>query len=191
MRVSLFFLFSWFVTISKPPSLQAAPMEHRVTAKRGLHPNTHPLSQSPRQTNPASHTSTTHTHSHTHTPPTEIQKVCATLRAPGAQICSGGCCFSAVITLLSISTERKARGRKVKSRRRKKAWSVEGNNAEEKEKAQISGTSKTARGLRTGDKQAPFPRVVPRLDLGGLLVSRVAFLPLFLSVFSACRGEPR
>lgn len=189
--MSLFCLFWWFVTISKPPSLQAAPMEQRVTAKRGLHPSTHPLSQPPRQTNPASHTSTTHTHSltHTHTPPTEIQKVCATLRAPGAQICSGGCCFSAVITLLSISTERKARGRKVKSRRRKKAWSVEGNNAEEK--AQISGTSKTARGLRTGNKQAPFTLVVPQLDLGGLLVSRFAFLPLFLSVFSACRGEPR
>lgn len=126
----------------------------------------------------------------THTPPTEIQKVCATLRAPGAQICSGGCCFSAVITLLSISTEKKARGRKLKSRR-KKAWSVEGYNAEEKEKAQISGTSKTARGLQTGNKQAPFPLVVPQLDLGGLLVSGFAFLPLFLSVFSVCRGEPR
>lgn len=65
MRVSLFFLFSCLVTISKPPSLQAAPMEHRVTAKRGLHPSTPPLSQSPRQTNPASHTSTTRTPSHT------------------------------------------------------------------------------------------------------------------------------
>lgn len=65
--MSLFCLFWWFVTISKPPSLQAAPMEQRVTAKRGLHPSTHPLSQPPRQTNPASHTSTTHTHSLTHT----------------------------------------------------------------------------------------------------------------------------
>jgi len=167
-------------------------MEHRVTPKRGLHPSTHPLSQPPRQPNPASHTSTTHTHSLTHTRhPQKYKKSLATLRAPGAQICSGGCCFSAVITLLSISTERKARGRKVKSRRRKKAWSVEGNNAEEKAEAQISGTSKTSRGLRTGDKQAPFPLVVPQLDLGGLLVSRFAFLLLFLSVFSACRGEPR
>lgn len=150
MRVSLFFLFSRLVTISKPPSLQAAPKEHRATAERGLHPSTHPLSQPPRQTNPASHTSTTHTHSHTHThtPPTETQKVCATLPAPRAQICSGGCCFSAVIALLSISTERKARGRKVKSRRRKKAWSVAGNSAEEK--AQISGTSKPARGASDG-----------------------------------------
>lgn len=96
-------------------------------------------------------------------------------------MCSGGCCFSAVITLLSISTERKARGRKVKSRRRKKAWSVEGNNAEEKEKAQISGTSKTARGLRTGNKQAPFPLVVPQLDLGGLLRLSVR-LPSLISL---------
>lgn len=153
---------------------------------RALTPSANPPGKPIPPPTPPPHTLT---HSHTHTPPTEIQKVCATLRAPGAQICSGGCCFSAVITLLSISTERKARGRKVKSRRRKKAWSVEGNNAEEK--AQISGTSKTARGLRTGNKQAPFTLVVPQLDLGGLLVSRFAFLPLFLSVFSACRGEPR
>lgn len=173
--------------VSKLPRWSTESRQKEVFI-RALTPSANPPGKPIPPPTPPPHTLT---HTHTHTPPTEIQKVCATLREPGAQICSGGCCFSAVITLLSISTERKARGRKVKSRRRKKAWSVEGNNAEEKEKAQISGTSKTARGLRTGDKQAPFPLVVPQLDLGGLLVSRFAFLPLFLSDFSACRGEPR
>lgn len=191
MRVSLlsFLVVRYNFKTSKSPSCPDGAESHGKKRSSSEHSPPQPTPQANQSRLPHLHHTHSLTHTHTHTPPTEIQKVCATLRAPGAQICSGGCCFSAVITLLSISTERKARGRKVKSRRRKKAWSVEGNNAEEK--AQISGTSKTARGLRTGNKQAPFTLVVPQLDLGGLLVSRFAFLPLFLSVFSACRGEPR
>lgn len=114
------------VTISNPPSLQAAPMEQRITAKRGLHPSTHPLSQPPGKPIPPP-TPPTHTHSltHTHTPPTETQK--SLCHAPSTR---GSNMFWRLLLLCSdppsVHIHRgKARGRKVKSRRRQKAGSVE------------------------------------------------------------------
>lgn len=138
---------------------------------------------------PAPEPPPTHTHTHSLTRHPRKHEVCATLRAPAAQMCSGGCCFAAEIALLSISTERKARGRRGKSSRRKKARAVRGTAQERKRPKSLALPRR--RGAPAGRSAGSLPRLLPQLGLGGLLVSRFAFLPLFLSVFSACRGEPR
>lgn len=131
-------------------------MEHRITAKRGLHPSTHPLSQPPGKPipPPTPPTPPTHTHSHTHTTHRNTKSLC---HAPNTR---GSNMFWRLLLLCSdppsVHIHRgKARGRKVKSRRRQKARFVEGTNAGEK--AQISGTAKAARGLRTGEERLRCP----------------------------------
>lgn len=132
MRVSLFFLFSWFalqfqtLQVSKLPRWSRESRQKEVFI-RALTPSANP--QANQSLLP--HLQHTLTHTHTHTTHRNTKSLC---HAPSTR---GSNMFWRLLLLCSdppsVHIHRgKARGRKVKSRRRQKARSVEGTTQEKR-----------------------------------------------------------
>lgn len=116
---------------SKSPSCPDGAQNHGKKRSSSEHS---PPQPTPRQTNPSSHTSNTHSLTHTHTTHRNTKSLC---HAPSTR---GSNMFWRLLLLCSdppsVHIHRgKARGRKVKSRRRQNARSVEGTTQEKRPKS--------------------------------------------------------